>query len=222
VDTYRAAASTIILAALLLGGPGPARAQSGPVMQGDVAASAGWLSVNWGAGYATGGRDWANSLLGTASAGWYWTDRSKTEIDFGASTTATGYAARPVVIDGRTSHVFIDSSVARRAVGIGQHHQFYRNTWFHPYVAAGASVAWQRVTDRVGPVFAYDEASRGGRLIEPSRTEGPRTETIVRPYVATGFKAYMTQRAFFRSDLRASFGRRLDEVSVRVGFGVDF
>ncbi len=222
MDTYRTAACHAILAAILLGAPGTARAQSGPVMQADVAASIGWLSVNWGAEYATGGRDWASSLLGTASAGWYWTDRSKTEIDFGASATATGYATQPVVIGGRTSSAFIESSLTRRTLGIGQHHQFYRNAWFHPYVAAGANVAWQRVTDRVGPVFAYDEATRTSRLVEPLRTEGPRTDIIVRPYVATGFKAYMAQRAFFRSDLRTSFGQRLDDVIVRFGFGVDF
>ena len=222
MDTYRAAAGNVVLAALLAGVPATARAQSGPVMQGDVAAAIGWLSVNWAAESATGGRDWATSLIGTASAGWYWTDRSKTEIDFGASATARGYATQPVVIGGRTSYSFIESSVTRRVVGIGQHHQFYRNAWFHPCVAAGANVAWQRVTDRIGPTFAYDEASRTSRVVEPERTEGPRTELVVRPYVATGFKAYMSQRAFFRSDLRASFGRRLEDVVVRFGFGVDF
>ena len=83
-------------------------------------------------------------------------------------------------------------------------------------------MAWQRVTDRIGPVFAYDETSRTSRLIEPERMEGPRTELVIRPYVATGFKAYMAQRVFFRGDLRASFGRRLEDVAVRFGFGVDF
>ena len=96
------------------------------------------------------------------------------------------------------------------------------HAWFHPYLAAGANVAWQRVTDHVGPTFAYDEFSRAGRLVEPQRTDAPRTDIIFRPYVATGFKAYTARRAFFRSDLRASFGRRLDEVIVRFGFGVDF
>ena len=48
------------------------------------------------------------------------------------------------------------------------------------------------------------------------------TSTEVRPFVATGFKAYMTQRAFFRSDVRVGVRDGVDEVLLRFGFGVDF
>jgi hypothetical protein len=42
------------------------------------------------------------------------------------------------------------------------------------------------------------------------------------PFAATGFKAYLAQRAFFRSDLRFAFRDGLEDVLLRFGFGVDF
>ena len=223
VSSYRPSGLTgMLLIPVLLASAGTASAQLSPVMQGDVAATVGWLGVNRGADYPGSGTSWADSLFGAAAAGWYWTDRHKTEIEFGAATTATAYVTQPVVIQGRSSYGFIESAVTRRTIGVGQHYQFFRNAWFHPFVGAGAQIAWQRVTDRASPVFAYDQTSRTGRIVEPERTDGPQTDIRVRPYVMTGFKAYMTQRTFFRGDLRTSFGRRADDLSVRFGFGVDF
>jgi hypothetical protein len=178
--------------------------------------------VERGTQYPSGGSSWADSLFGGGSVGWYWSDHLKTEIDIGAGTTASAYASRPLVIDGRTTSSFIESSVTRRAVGISQQYQFFRNAWFHPYVGAGATIAWQRVTDRIGPIYIYDDVSRTSRTVASERRGGPRTELLVRPHVAAGFKAYMTQRVFFRSDLRASLGRGVDDVVVRFGFGADF
>jgi hypothetical protein len=68
------------------------------------------------------------------------------------------------------------------------------------------------VFDRPGP----------GRVILPEQREGPRTEVSVRPFLATGFKAYMTPRGFFRSDIRVGFRGGADQVLLRFGFGIDF
>ena len=40
--------------------------------------------------------------------------------------------------------------------------------------------------------------------------------------MASGLKAYMTERTFFRSDVRMTFRGGPDEVLLRVGFGIDF
>ena len=40
--------------------------------------------------------------------------------------------------------------------------------------------------------------------------------------LGAGFKAYVTQRAFLRSDVRFLFSDRLEEALLRFGFGVDF
>jgi hypothetical protein len=193
-----------------------------PLVRGDLAGSAGWLVVAKELSADAGGKDWHGSAFGAASAGWYWTDHLKTEIDVGAGTGATAYHYRQVTIEGRPNYLASESTFSRRSVGLSQQYQFFRNTWFHPHVAAGAHVTWERVTERYQPVFAQDTPSRG-RVLIPERTEGPRTDTAIRPFVATGFKAYMTQRSFFRSDLRLAFHRgHADEVRLLFGFGVDF
>ena len=199
------------------------RAQSSPaLMRGDLAGSAGWLVAGKDLSIGAGGKDWRTSAFGAASAGWYWTDHLKTEIDVGAGTQATAYHYRQITIEGRPNYLASDSTCSRRSVGVSQQYQFFRNAWFHPHVAAGAHFTWERITERFQPVVAFDTPSRG-RVLIPERTEGPRTETWLSPFVATGFKAYMTQRSFFRSDLRVAFhGGNADEVRLLFGFGVDF
>lgn len=51
---------------------------------------------------------------------------------------------------------------------------------------------------------------------------GPTTTLRVRPCLETGFKAYMTPRAYFRGDMRVLVHKGIDEVLLRCGFGVDF
>ena len=54
--------------------------------------------------------------------------------------------------------------------------------------------------------------------------DGPDRVTTFRPFFGLGAKAYVSSRAFVRSDLRVAgtTGRGVDEVMVRVGFGIDF
>ncbi len=193
-----------------------------PLVRGDATLSAGWLFAAKDLSIGAGGKDWHSSAFGAASAGWYWTDHLKTEIDVGAGTEATAYHYRQITIAGRPNYLASESVFARRIVGLSQQYQFFRNAWFHPHVAAGAHFIWERITERFQPVVALEDPSRG-RVLVPERTEGPRTETTIGPFVATGFKAYITRRSFFRSDLRVAFhGGGADEVRLLFGFGVDF
>jgi hypothetical protein len=43
-----------------------------------------------------------------------------------------------------------------------------------------------------------------------------------RPFVTTGFKAYVSDRAFFRGDVKLDVGSRVEQVVWRAGVGVDF
>ena len=52
--------------------------------------------------------------------------------------------------------------------------------------------------------------------------DGPRTDIFVSLFVSAGFTAYLTQRGFFRSDLKVTLRDGVDEVLLRFGFGVDF
>jgi hypothetical protein len=212
----------IALAAAFLGGAGEAAAQTpAPLVRGDVAGSVGWLSAKTIIDPPGGHTDWHSSLFGAGSAGWYWTDNLKTEIDAGGGTRATAYRYRAITIDGRPNYLASETTFGRRTIGISQQYQFFRNAWFHPHVAAGAHLTWERATEHYQAVVTLDSPS-GGRVLVPARTEGPHTVMTIRPFVATGFKAYTTRRVFFRSDLRVAFHAGADEALLRFGFGVDF
>ena len=198
-------------------------AQTPTIARGDVAGTVGWLTVEKREpSQPYDGDDWHNSFFGAISAGWYWTEHLKSELDFGAGTTATAHFTRQITINGRPSFVSTESRFSRRILGISQQYQFFHNVWFHPHVAAGANITRERVTDHIQPIVVFDDPTRGPRTVQPARTEGPRTEITVSPFVATGFKAYVTPRGFFRGDLRVGFRGGIDDVLVRFGFGVDF
>ena len=183
----------------------------------------GWLAVNKEVPFDYEfGDDWQHTGLTGVAAGWYWTDHHKSEIEFGAATEARAYRSRRIVIEGRQGSEFIESRYSQRVLSVGQQYQFFRNVWFHPYVGAGANVTFERVTDRTDPTVFSDDVSRTGRVVRPGQVDGPRQDVIVTPFVATGFKAYLTQRGFFRSDIKISVRRGLEDVLVRFGFGVDF
>ena len=187
-----------------------------------MAGTVGWLSANTHPSGLYDNHDWVPSLFGAASAGWYWTDNLKTEVDVGAGTKARVFGGRQITIDGRTTYVSASSKFSRQTLGISQQYQFLHNGWFHPHLAAGANITWERRTDHIAPIYLYDPVSRTSRIAAPERTEGPRTSVTVRPFVAAGYKAYMTPRTFFRNDLRVAFRGGPDETVLRIGFGVDF
>jgi len=191
-------------------------------MRADVSGTLGWLVVNREvpAGYDFGD-DWQHSLFAAATAGWYWTDHLKTELELGAGTETTAYRSRRIVIDGRPTSEFVESRYVRRRVGLGQHYQFFRNAWFHPYVAAGANVSFDDITDRTHAVVTYGPAPGNTRVIEPERIDR-RSTVVVSPFVSAGFKAYLTERGFFRSALEVTLRDGVDEVLLRFGFGMDF
>lgn len=214
--------TSILVVALLAGAAVPSRAQtSTPRPRGDAAGYIGWLAVDDGPrGPYHGGR-WGSSLFGGAGAGWYWTEHLKLEADAGAGTTADSYRVEPMTVEGQIHYQPVHASFQRRTLGISQQYQFLRNAWFHPHVAAGAHLTWERRTDRYQPLVVYGHPAVG-RIVRESFTEGPRTTVTVRPFVAAGFKAYVTPRAFFRSDLRLALRRGFEESVLRAGFGVDF
>ena len=212
-----------LLAALLAGSIDEASAQSEPqVTRGDVTATIGWLSADTHPSGPYNDNNWLNSFFGAASAGWHWTDNLKTELDFGAGTKARVFSTEPITIDGRSTYVTTDSKFARRTLGISQQYQFFHNAWFHPHLAAGANVTWERRTDHIAPIYLYDDVTRTSRVVTLKQNEVPRTSVTIRPFVAVGFKAYITERTFFRNDFRLAFRGGPDETVLRMGFGVDF
>ena len=167
--------------------------------------------------------NWSNGIFyGGAGAGWYWSDHAKTQVDFGAGTLGRHYRYRPLTINGVQTGGSSRVGVRQSSVAVSQQYQFFRNQWFHPRVAAGLDIARETRREEFQPIFVFDQATRTSRQVSPARIDGPSNKTIVRPFGELGFKAYMTRRAFFTSDVRLMFRSGIDEVLFRVGFGVDF
>ena len=212
----------LFVAGFLASTAAPAVAQArAPLARADVTGIVAVLGVEDEAVRPYADNDWHSSFFGGLGAGWYWTDHFKTEMDFGAGTESRVYRATPIAIGTSSSFVTTESRVSQRTLGISQQYQFFRNVWFHPHLAIGANVSWEKITDEISPLVIYSP-SAPPRQVQPGRTEGPRTETTVRPFIGTGFKAYFNERGFFRTDIRFAFRGGLDEVLVRAGFGIDF
>lgn len=199
-----------------------ALAQPPRLMRGDVSATVGSESVDKRGSSRYERDDFDAGFYGGLSAGWYWTEHLKTEIDFSGRTKARVYDAGPIVLAGTQTYYNTERTFTRPTLAIGQHFQFFHNAWFHPHVAAGAHLAWERSTMRSAAITVYDPVARLTRLVQPERFEPEKTTFMVNPYLQTGFKAYMTQRSFVRSDVRVAFRGGVDDVLLRFGFGVDF
>lgn len=186
-----------------------------PVARADVSGALGWLNADkTELDTFRGSNDWYNrSAYGGASLGWYWTDHWKTEIDGGFSSAAELRVYSPAIIDGRNASLASEYELVTRRIAVGQQYQFLRNTWVHPFAGVGLDLTWEQ-TDRTDEIYGA----------QPTRTTiHPRqTALLTRPFAMFGVKAYVTPRAFFRTDLRIAFDKGVDEALVRIGFGVDF
>lgn len=194
-----------------------------PLSRADVTATLGWFNAEKGDIHDVRSyNDWYNrSLHAGFGAGWYWTDNLKTEVDFGATTKGRIYTSQRVLVDNRETYTNSQYFFSTRKIAVGQVYQFYRNQFFHPHLAAGVDVTWEKIREESDGIYVFDPVNRVSRRETPPFTRRD-TDVIARPYAAAGFKAYMSPRAFFRSDLRVTVRGGIDEVLLRFGFGVDF
>jgi hypothetical protein len=218
----------MLFGAITLGGAStPAFAQATPVVElprHDLTGLAAWQNVNK-SNLSNGEyrNNWYNrGAYGGGVFGWYWTDHHKTEIEVGGSNrvrfwTYDTYRAESLIGSAGAEYTF-----STRRIGVAQQYQFFRNSWFHPHVAAGADLNWETTSARIDAVIAYGPPPNGTRQIRPAEIIPPETRLHIRPFVEGGFKSYLTPRAFFRSDVRMFARRGVDEVQVRFGLGFDF
>jgi hypothetical protein len=212
----------VAVAAFIMTAP-DASAQLAPaVIHGDAAATIGWLAADSHSSGQFDNDNWVNSLFGAGSIGWHWTDNLKTEADFGGGTESRAFRSEQVVINGRSTYYTVESRFSRRTLGISQQYQFFHNVWFHPHVAAGVNFSWERRREEPGPIYFYDPATQQSRIVPPVDPERTQTSLQVNPFVAVGYKAYVTDRAFFRNDFRIGFRGGAEETVLRIGFGFDF
>jgi hypothetical protein len=211
------------LAAIILiaGGAEGAWAQSSRVIRGDTAVTIGWLAADTHSAELYDRNNWVSSFYTGASGGWHWTDNLKTEVDFGAGTDSRLLHTEAVSIGGRSTYQTIESRFQRRTIAFSQQYQFFHNVWFHPHVAAGVNVTWQRRRDDPSYTYFFDPITATSR-VDPPRAGTERTSWAVNPFIAIGYKAYVSERAFLRNDFRIAFHGGAEETVLRLGFGIDF
>jgi hypothetical protein len=171
---------------------------------------------------------WYQVAAGGASVGYYYTSHLKAEFDIGTSTRGESYSIEPVPappgpIPPGTAFPFLqrDHEFRVTAASAGLIAQFFENMWFHPFVSAGVEVVRERERIDVTIPIIFPRDPRAP-VVPPPATE-TRVRYDVRPFAGAGFKVYLSERAFIRSDLRTSWSS--DGVAGLAwcnGVGVDF
>jgi hypothetical protein len=212
------------IAASVVPGAAPVSAQDRPTISLAVPDPARWDAggyVGWVGGQrvAVGSTfdQWSDAASFSASGGYYWTPHVKVELQFAATTWDEVFVQSS--FDNGASFRFGQQRSRTDRLTAAVHYQFFENTWFHPFAAAGVtgtreSTRLELSEQRICPPLPC--------ISVPLPVESAARH-YARPFVGTGFKWYLTERAFIRSDLGFVLAAS-DRASVQwhTGFGLDF
>ena len=209
-----------IAALLLAASTASAQTSAEPALpHADVQAAVGWQNLRSEPSETR--NDWINSIaLADAAVGWYWTEHLRTQIDAGMGTAGRAYRIVQVST-GTPNYRSIETEIRPTTFGVSQQYQFFHNAVFHPHVGAGLLVRSERLRETFSPLATFNPATGQSVLVDPGHTE-LRSRTRVAALADVGFKAYVSQRAFFATDARFAIRRNVDGVLFRFGFGIDF
>jgi hypothetical protein len=202
--------------------PAVAHAQSdlAPLPQNDATISIGWSGGEYPLeDYAR----WHASLFAGVGAGHYWTDHIKTEIEAAWLSRVNTVTYGQIVVAGTPTYAVSGYRFQDVRLSIAQVHQFGRNAWVHPFLAAGADVYRRDSTEdravQQRTVYANDRTFT--TVLIPALRES-ETTVQVRPFAKTGLKIYVSDRGFFTTELKVGFGRAVDHLLWKTGMGFDF
>jgi hypothetical protein len=167
---------------------------------------------------------WFNVASGGGIVGYYWTSHFKTEFDISTSTEGETYSIEPILLPGATVPLFLqrDHEYRITTASAGLIGQFFENAWFHPFVGAGIELIREREHVETAVPIGPPRDPRAPAIIPVPQSE-TRERYGARPYLATGFKAYVSESAFIRTDIRTSWSSDgLAALAWRSGVGVDF
>ena len=205
----------------------PAAAQERPIVtlsppdaaRWDAAGQAGWQGADK-APVAPDWNNWSDAAAFSATLGYRWTTHLKLETTLTATTDGRVPFQEPLPAPGAPFPVFRygEHRFRTTSVALGAAYQFFENAWFHPFAGAGVEVTRER--DRL----SIQEQITCGR---GSCTSPVTVDTAItyrtRPYVTAGFKGYVSEHAFIRSDVSmTAWSGGADTVRWRAGIGVDF
>jgi len=153
--------------------------------------------------------------------GHYWTQHLKTEVGLAFLNRWEDYSYETVPIpSGRGgNYVFTNNSLRMVAVTPTFTYQFFENQFAHPYVSAAARVS---LFDIHSSRYAQTVTQNGVTSTVPA-LDRTSSKVIVRPVVAAGFKSYLSEHAFVRTEGSTMFGSDgSPHIALRVGVGFDF
>jgi hypothetical protein len=181
-----------------------------PVTRADVAVSTGWFTADRsGEGSCCG---WSAGLFKGVSAGYYWTDHLKTEATLADPGNTDGYNdVSERLANGTVRYTSERHRYTSTKISMAQVYQFGHNSTFHPFIVGGLDLDRERdAIDR----YVW---------IGSSTSESKPTETSIRAraFAGAGFKAYFSERAFFKGEARFAGGRRADQMTWTAGVGMD-
>jgi hypothetical protein len=152
------------------------------------------------------------------SAGYYWSDHHKTAVEFGFPNPTEGYSySNERLANGRFLSISDERAYSGPMVAVAQVYQFGRNALFHPYALVGIDVDREHV-DLERHIFISGLPTPSSEREETSSSNRVRA----RGFIGGGFKAYVSERAFFSGEMKLAIGRSLDQVTWKAGVGVDF
>jgi opacity protein-like surface antigen len=208
-----------LLAAVLICAAGVAHAQPapGPVTSFDVSASIGLFTADRSEPRDEGCcSSWSAGFFKGLSAGYYWTDHLKTEVDVGVPGQTEAYSYSNVrLANGSVASISEERTYTGSKVSASQVYQFGRNVGFHPYVLGGVDFDRERIDlerrtfTNIAP-FQQDE------------TNSSSSRVRVRAFTGAGFKAYFSERTFFKGEMKVSIGESLSQATWKAGVGIDF
>jgi hypothetical protein len=190
----------------------------------DVSGHVGWLGVNKSDLVDTDWNDWYNAAAGGVTAGYHFTPHLKAEVDVATSNRGHISTYDNLIVPGeiypfprQRQHFFRATTV-----GAGISYQFFENQWFHPSVGVGIDVIRESQRTEQPQQLVFGRDARPPVWL-PAVAQDWETSVTARPFAAAGFKLYVSERAFVRSDLRTTWSSHGGEsVVFRTGVGFDF
>jgi outer membrane protein with beta-barrel domain len=208
-----------LLLALLTCAAGVAHAQPapGPVAGFDVAASIGLFTADRSERRDEGCcSSWSAGFFKGLSVGYYWTDHLKTEVDVGVPGPTEAYSYSNVRLpNGSVASISDERTYTGSKVSGSQVYQFGRNVGFHPYVLGGVDFERERVS-------LERRTFTGTSPFQEVETSSSSSSVRARAFTGAGFKAYFSERTFFKGEMKLAIGERLNQATWKAGVGIDF
>lgn len=212
----------VLLALVLVGVTSTrASAQTEPAIlpAHDVTVSIGWAGAEHTMYEAS---RWQGSFLAGISAGRYWNDHLKTELEGNWNKPATRQVYETIERQGGYTYAVSDYRAADVRVALVQVYQFGRNEWVHPYVGLGADVVHRTATIERLPQSRTIFVQNRNTPVDIPAAQDKTTSVFVQAVLKAGAKMYVGDKAFFNTELKFGLRDGIDHVVWKLGLGLDF